>query len=273
MLILTSLFISLLVVKVSYVLAISSVGKSLKRIVNGQTATMFEIPCQAELQIKLDGTWSHWCGGVLVTPNKVLTAAHCMDDSAVSNYRVVVGMLNLYGPSSKYQQTLKVSHIHKHESIKDKYDYSNPHDIAVITLATSATLNRNVQPARLAKNVNQYFLTDCLISGWGYTSGTKPKPNTLQKAITKIVPNFECVNYWPTMSVALNGGLYLCVYDDEGSPRTGTCVGDSGGPLLCGPNKDTLVGILSGGDAECDADYPALYVNLSAYGDWLSGKL
>ncbi|KAK6968754.1 fibrinolytic enzyme isozyme C, partial [Biomphalaria glabrata] len=75
----------------------------------------------------------------------VLTAAHCLDDTTADNYRVIVGAINLYGPSNKYEQTHYVSRIDTYQPITKKITVADRHDIAVITLATSVTLNMNVQ--------------------------------------------------------------------------------------------------------------------------------
>ncbi|XP_055861118.1 thrombin-like enzyme ancrod [Biomphalaria glabrata] len=55
--------------------------------------------------------------------------------------------------------------------------------------------------------------------------------------------------------------------------RSIPCRADSGGPLMCGKYLDELVGVLSRGPADCVGNAPALYVNLSAYRDWLADKL
>ncbi|KAK6990613.1 fibrinolytic enzyme isozyme C, partial [Biomphalaria glabrata] len=73
----------------------------------------------------------------------VLTAAHCVDGSTANDFRVLVGLLNLYGPPNEFEQTIYVSKIDVYES--DPIERRYRHDIAVITLATSARLNRNVQ--------------------------------------------------------------------------------------------------------------------------------
>nr|KAI8753868.1 fibrinolytic enzyme; isozyme C-like [Biomphalaria glabrata] len=274
-LILTSLFISLNVMEMSTGIAIGSLGMPGKRIVNGQNASMFEIPYQTQLQIRFYGVWRQWCGGVLVTPNKVFTAAHCLDDTTADNYRVVVGAINLYGPSNEYEQTHYVSRIDTYEPITREITVTDPHDIAVITLATSATLNRNVQAARLSKNVQTKPASQCMMSGWGYTNLSLPKPNTLQKAFIVVVPDYVCSGAYPVAKAVMEAGLFICVYNYIGPSITRSipCKADSGGPLMCGPNKDELVGVLSRGPKDCVGNAPALYVNISAYRDWLADKL
>ncbi|KAI8774095.1 fibrinolytic enzyme, isozyme C, partial [Biomphalaria glabrata] len=201
----------------------------------------------------------------------VLTAAHCLESSTANNYRVIVGMLNLFGPPTEFEQTIYVSKIYIHESFL--IDMTSSHDIAVITLATSAILNKNVQLARIAENVKQYYYRDCQISGWGYISYNGPVSNILQKALTKIVDIIVCSQKYQKNKVAIEQANYICVYDYTGSPPSSTCLGDSGSPLLCGPEKNELVGILQSGQSRCEADSPSMYVNLSLYRDWLADKL
>ncbi|XP_055897596.1 trypsin iota-like isoform X2 [Biomphalaria glabrata] len=233
----------------------NSIGKFRKRIVRGENAQLFEFPFQTELQIRKNGFWGNVCGGVLVTPIKVLTAAHCVVEKMAENARVSVGMLNIYGPPNEYEQTLSVSKINIHENYENRLIRYNPYDLAVLTLATPARLNKNVQPARFAENVEQYYGKRCMMSGWGLTNrDTGTRPNTLQKAQTTMVPNYACADELPEIKTALNDGMYICVYDwifMVVSKHAGPCGGDSGGPLMCGPNFDQLVGILSLGVVNC----------------------
>ena len=49
------------------------------RIVGGATAEPNEYPWQASLQYRSGTRWYHFCGGSLIAPNWILTAAHCLD--------------------------------------------------------------------------------------------------------------------------------------------------------------------------------------------------
>ncbi|XP_055860504.1 fibrinolytic enzyme, isozyme C-like [Biomphalaria glabrata] len=287
-LILTNIFILLNVIPLSNVQEINSIGQLRKRVMLGQNAELFEFPFQVAVQERLSGRWVFLCGGVLVTEKKVLTAADCFDHLTANNVRVIVGVLNIYGPPNQYQQTIYVSNIHKHESIEDELQGWNPNNIAVITLATAAKLNLNVQLAKLAENSTQYTDTNthekwmkppCLITGWGYTENII-LPNTLQKASTRIMPINICQNMWPSFKDAFSDGLFVCIKSDFDLPEknqyNGPCYGDGGGPLMCGLNNQNLelVGIGCFVEPTCTpSPIPAVYVNLPAYRKWLSDKL
>ncbi|KAK0056261.1 fibrinolytic enzyme isozyme C, partial [Biomphalaria pfeifferi] len=74
----------------------------------------------------------------------VLTAAHCVEGVDVSDLRAVVGLLNLYGPPTGYEQFVSISKINMYE---DHWLINNNeiYDIAVLTLATPVRPNKNVE--------------------------------------------------------------------------------------------------------------------------------
>ncbi|KAK0069913.1 transmembrane protease serine 11G [Biomphalaria pfeifferi] len=248
--------------------AIDSIGKLRKRISNGDEAQLFEFPFQVAIRKNYDGIWYLECGGVLVAPDKVLTTYSCVTRTKPNNVRVSVGVLNMFGPPNQYEQTIYVSKIYRHESIKDdQFEVLGSHNIAVLTLITPAKLNQNVQIASLAENVSKYLETyetmemepRCKMSGWGYKDRRNVVPNTLQKASTRIVDNKLCQQWWPMVRVALEEGMYLCtmdmnVYESSQKPTLrGPCFGDGGTPLMCGANngKLELVGLGISGTIEC----------------------
>ncbi|KAK6970543.1 chymotrypsin-like elastase family member 1 [Biomphalaria glabrata] len=212
-------FILLIVIYLSNGVAIESYGQLRKRVMLGQKALLFEFPFQVAVQQRLNDRWVLLCGGVLVTEKKVLTAADCFDRLRAYNVRVIVGVLDIYGPPNQYEQTIYVSNIYKHESIDDELQYWNPHNIAVITLATAVKLNLNVQLAKFAQNTTQYInikipekmKPPCVITGWGYTENSI-LPNTLQKASTRILPNNICHHWFPWFQDAFNNGLCLVAF-------------------------------------------------------------
>ena len=61
---------------------------ALSRVVNGQDASPHSWPWQVSLRKR----GRHFCGGSLIRPDWIVTAAHCVDrDPSPSTYTVVVG--------------------------------------------------------------------------------------------------------------------------------------------------------------------------------------
>uniref|UniRef100_A0A8C3BQM0 Peptidase S1 domain-containing protein n=1 Tax=Cairina moschata TaxID=8855 RepID=A0A8C3BQM0_CAIMO len=72
------------------------------RVVNGEDAVPYSWPWQISLQYERDGTFRHTCGGTLIAPGWVMTAAHCISNdialmklrhNAVLNNQVQTGQL------------------------------------------------------------------------------------------------------------------------------------------------------------------------------------
>ncbi|NXD05357.1 CTRC protein, partial [Certhia familiaris] len=63
------------------------------RVVGGEDAVAHSWPWQISLQYSRSGSWYHTCGGTLIAPQWVLTAAHCISSSMT--YRVVLGKQDL----------------------------------------------------------------------------------------------------------------------------------------------------------------------------------
>ena len=102
------------------------------RIVNGQAAT----ECEWKWQVGLTYGGSHFCGGTLISPRWVLTAAHCVADG--EPFRVVAGDYDRLSPSDAYEMEFLVSRVVPHASYNPN---SLEYDFALVELQEDVPLN------------------------------------------------------------------------------------------------------------------------------------
>jgi len=242
-----------------------------RRIVQGSPASLFAHPHQVSLQVLSSGAWRHICGAVIISNNRILTAAHCLQGQDASRMRIKVGALNLNDAPNEYEQTVGVQSFVIHEAYNQN-GAGIPNDIGIIYLLTPLIFNANVQPATLAAKGSTFANTKCVITGWGQTSGTgSVSEQLLEVQITKIT-TADCQRRWLFQSINIK---HICVYEASApsGSRPSACMGDSGGPMLCGDKLNLLAGITSWGVSNCSGNYPSVYTRVSEYLDWINSKL
>lgn len=229
------------------------------RIVGGTTVTSKGVwPWQVSLQISR----RHLCGGSVITPYWIVTAAHCVhENSNARDWTVYAGYLTR--TEMQLATGNSVSRIVMHNFDPG----TNVNDIALMKLNSPLTITSNVRPVCLP-NKGMYFTAprECYVTGWGALfSGGSPS-QTLQEAKVQLIDRTTC-NSRPVYNGQITDTM-ICAGKLEGG--VDSCQGDSGGPLVIKENSLWwLVGDTSWGDGCAFRNKPGVYGNVTYFLDWI----
>ncbi|OXA46136.1 Trypsin-1 [Folsomia candida] len=193
-----------------------------------------------------------FCGGAVISPDWIITAANCAT-WPLSGYKITAGDHNIDVVEGT-EQTREVVQIVIHPNYESESASKFENDIALMKVSPPFEFNEFVQPVVIPEA--NFTPTDyATITGWGMLSAGGSYASNLMKVDVPLVDDTTCDVFGflvPSM-VCYGGG------DKDG------CLGDDGGPLVCGDSQ-TLCGIFSVGHC---GDLPGVYTEVSYFGDWI----
>ncbi|AMC33971.1 trypsin-like serine protease [Janthinobacterium sp. B9-8] len=243
--------------------ASSHLNSNLKTPVSPQIVGGFETsPNSRPYQVALLMNGRQGCGGTLISPDWVLTAAHCLDGASTSSLTVQVGAHSM---SRRDGQNIRVSQIITHENWRGAQGVRSGWDIAVLKLATPASLS--IQPAKLVTPALESQIAGVgqgvVVSGWGNTRYNGSASDVLREVSLPVISNQACSS---ELQFSLPGSV-IC---GGGAGGVSACNGDSGGPFVASTNgKFYSIGTVSWGNSCSGA---TAFTRTSSYLDWIKQK-
>jgi secreted trypsin-like serine protease len=234
------------------------------KIVGGTLAKPNANPFQVGLLSKNnpDDFQAQFCGGTLVRPNVVVTAAHCSDMVTANQVQVLTGTRSLDGSGTRRDVNEIIIHPNWDPNTFDS-------DVAVWILKSNAA---GIEKAKLVQLANEPKTGKTLVTGWGDTE-TSGFPVDLRQVIVPLQPKADC-NDADSYDGAITNNM-ICAGLDAGGKDS--CQGDSGGPLTTRPlgttggvgTYDILTGIVSWGDGCADPELFGVYTRVARFRNWI----
>lgn len=200
------------------------------------------------------------CGGTLIAPSVVLTAAHCVDENAgdPAKLRVVVGSATINSAP-----TVLVTAVYLHPLFRAATLH---YDAALLILEHPVTGVRTIEMADSSP------LAGAKVSaaGWGETTEhAATLPDHLRSVVLEVATKRACGH-----GNKIRGGYFTASMMCAGNPGRDTCAGDSGGPLVGTIHgHSVLVGITSFGIGCARTGHPGVYTRVPSIRGWALGQI
>ncbi|OQR71509.1 plasma kallikrein-like [Tropilaelaps mercedesae] len=245
----------------------------------GENVLSEEFPWQISLQ---KYRWSpnrgiffyHVCGGSVIAPNWVLSAAHCVSTPEnkpdPNDWFILPGLTNITNQNPWLRYVV--------ESIIVQPSYTlMKNDVAL--LRTYAKFHHGVAVPLCIRSFTDSELfssvvSNCITTGWGINEPLTLTLNPiLRLARLRIINKRACISRYDDQRIKyLVTDSTVCA---EGEAKL--CSGDSGGPLAClYHGRYFLIGVASWG-SNCfyqrDRNIPQIFMRVSAYLGWINESI
>ncbi|XP_063389902.1 trypsin-7-like [Cydia fagiglandana] len=218
------------------------------RIVGGKSIDIKDAPYQV--------LYGEYCGGTLIAPEWVLTAAHCREKETFvlvgSTFRSLAVRYNICAHFTHPLWSMN-SKLHPHD-----WDFQ----LVLLEKPVPTTpMSRPIAIGRLTDVIPGALVA---VSGWGHTQYKKSAmQDHLRRVYVPVIPDEICkilpnVNYHNITDRMFCAGFLNGTKD--------SCQGDSGGPVIY---NGKLIGLVSFGVGCALPDQPGVYSRIPYVRDWI----
>lgn len=225
------------------------------KIVGGTPVPDGKYPFMVFIQVETSDGSIFSCGGSLIDPNSVLTAAHCFPSSEMT--------VNVGVGGTVLSEGFKEVRLATAASLHPLYDGSknSSNDVAVLTLESAV---RGIKPIRLAtprQNALEKPGRRLTVAGWGNTSEGGTGSDRMREVSLPVVSDAKARKAYSSQTPDLR--YFPSVMVAAAARGKDSCQGDSGGPLFKPGSIRTQVGVVSYGLGCARAGFPGAYTEVN----------
>ncbi|XP_072376218.1 phenoloxidase-activating factor 2-like isoform X3 [Diabrotica undecimpunctata] len=217
------------------------------------------------------------CGGSLITPNVVLTGAHCVYRNKSFDLTVRAGEWDTQTTKERlpYQER-NVNQIIVHEEFVPGILHN---DVALLILEEAVNKADHIGTICLPPQNAKINSKNCFVTGWGQKDfGKKGKfQSILKKVELPTIDKRICQDALRTTRLTSKFSLhssFMCAGGEEGKDA---CTGDGGSPLVCpdptNAQRYVQVGTVAWGIGCGTLNIPGVYGDVAQFRNWIDQKL
>ncbi|XP_050550268.1 chymotrypsin-2-like [Spodoptera frugiperda] len=242
------------------------------RIVGGTEAAVGSHPHMVVLSSGLL-VRSFFCGGSLIAPRTVLTAAHCIGTVTIPIIETLSRSLRVTVGSHRHDSGGTTYKVARHASHPDYDWFTIKDDIGVLITDTEVAYSSLVQPVAITYDYIDGGVP-AIVAGWGRIYDGGPASDVLLELRTTTIDSKDCVelvnqaNIEWEFEMQTDPRAEVCTLH---GPGFGACNGDSGSALRRIEDGKQF-GIVSWG-FPCAVGAPDVFVRISTYESWLKSVI